>query len=254
MKLRILGCSGGIRKGSGTTSMLVDDDVLIDAGTGLGTLTIEEMSKVRHIFLTHSHLDHIACLPLLVDSIFDRIETPIIIHALPATIKALQSDIFNWAIWPDFSILPNLQAPVMTYQEMEPGEIFHSDGRSFEMIPVNHIVPTVGYRVECETGCFVFSGDTTTNDTLWDAINAYKQLDLLIVEAAFANKDKELCQLARHYCPSLLAEDLQKLTHRPRIAITHNKPGNEEAIRSELTEAVTDRELIFLESGHEFEF
>ena len=40
MKLRILGCSGGISGDLRTTSMLLDHDVLIDAGTGVGDLSI----------------------------------------------------------------------------------------------------------------------------------------------------------------------------------------------------------------------
>jgi len=49
--------------------MLLDHDVLIDAGTGVGDLSLTEMSLIDHVFITHSHLDHIACIPLLMDSV-----------------------------------------------------------------------------------------------------------------------------------------------------------------------------------------
>ena len=62
MQIRILGCSGGVSANLRTTSLLVDGDVLIDAGTGVGDLSLEEMSRIQHVFLTHSHLDHIAIL------------------------------------------------------------------------------------------------------------------------------------------------------------------------------------------------
>ena len=71
MRIRVLGCSGGIGAGSRTTALLVDDDVLIDAGTGIGDLALEDMDSIRHVFLTHSHLDHVAGLPMLADRIFD---------------------------------------------------------------------------------------------------------------------------------------------------------------------------------------
>lgn len=236
MKLRVLGCSGGVGAGLRTTSFLVDDDILIDAGSGVGELTLDEMSKLRHLFITHSHLDHICLLPLLVDSIFDRLKEPLLVHAQPATLKALQDHIFNWAIWPDFAKLPTPDKPVMRYVPMVPGEITCLEGRTFEMIPVNHIVPAVGYRVEGPDGsAFAFSGDTTTNDSFWARVNAFARLDLLIVETAFSNADEELSRLARHYCPNTLAADIVKLRHRPPIYLTHNKPGEEQTIFNECT-------------------
>ena len=80
MKLRVLGCSGGIGGDAQTTAMLLDDDILIDAGTGVGNLSMEEMVKIDHIFLTHAHLDHVAFIPFLVDTVGYLRTRPIIIH------------------------------------------------------------------------------------------------------------------------------------------------------------------------------
>jgi len=243
MRIRVLGCSGGIGVSLHTTSLLIDDDILIDAGTGLGVLSLDEMAKVRHIFLTHSHLDHIACLPLMVDSIFDRIKVPIVIHGQDKTIEALQKHIFNWAIWPDFAKLPTPEKPVMRYETVIPGEIYTVGNRSLEFIPVNHIVPAGGYRIVCETGVFAFSGDTTTNDNFWNILNSYEELDLLIVESAFSNSEEQLSIASRHYCPKLLAADLAKLRHQPEIYITHNKPGGEEAIFAQCQADISGRKV-----------
>ncbi|MEJ2652181.1 MAG: 3',5'-cyclic-nucleotide phosphodiesterase [Gammaproteobacteria bacterium] len=241
MKIRILGCSGGVGQGLRTTSLLVDEDILIDAGSGVGDLTLDEMAAVRHIFLTHSHLDHVAFIPLMLDSIFEERAEPLIIHAQPPTLEALQRHIFNWVIWPDFARLPSSDKPALHYETMTPGQVLDmSGGRSFEMIPVEHAVPAVGYRVACPTGVFAFSGDTSTNDSFWAALNAHERLDLLIVETAFRNADVAISRLAKHYCPSLLAEDLHKLRHRPDIYITHNKPGEEDIIIAECRDALGD--------------
>jgi len=249
MDLRILGCSGGVGSELRTTSLLLDEDILIDAGSGVGELTLDEMRRIRHVFLTHSHLDHFSFLPLLVDSIFPSIREPLVIHGQPLTLKALQDHVFNWTIWPDFSRLPSEDKPVMRYQPLSPGEIFTLDERSLEMIAVNHIVPGVGYRVECPSGAFAFSGDTTTNDNFWQVLNQRERLDLLLVEAAFANADEELSRKAGHYTPDLLAADLKKLDHRPEIFITHNKPGHESVIMDECRRAITDRNITPAESG-----
>ncbi len=256
MKIRILGCSGGISKGLSTTSLLIDDDILIDAGTGVSQLTLDEMSSIRHLFLTHTHLDHIACLPLMVDSIFDRIlnTEPLTIHAQPESIDALKKHVFNWSIWPDFASLPNPNTPVMAFDPVTPDTPVTIAGRTLQAIPANHIVPTVGYRVASDAGgVFAFSGDTTTNDTLWDALNSQDQLDLLMVEVAFSNHYEELSRLSRHYCPNLLAEDLKKLQHNPKILLTHNKPGSEDDIWKECQVLIQGRELVRLVGNEVFE-
>lgn len=254
MQLRILGCSGGIGGERETTSMLVDDDVLIDCGTGVGNLALEEMRQIRHIFLTHTHLDHIANLPLLVDTLFsDLVEQPLVIHALEESMEIIKNHIFNWQIWPDFFELPDRKRPSIEFRAMKVGETRELGGRSFEMIGVNHTVPAVGYRVSNGRGSFAFTGDTTTNDDFWQVLNRYDGLDLLVAECAFSNEEKELSSLAKHYCPESLAADLAKLDHDPRIFITHLKPGDEERIFNEVVETLSGREVIRLRSDDVFQ-
>lgn len=255
MKLRVLGCSGGVGGSLRTTTLMIDDDILIDAGSGVGDLSLEEMRGIRRIFLTHSHMDHFAFLPLLVDSIFESIQEPIVVTGQPVTIEALKKHVFNWVIWPDFATLPTPESPVMRFETAMPGaKIELGKNRSLEMIRVNHIVPGVGYRVSCETGSFAFSGDTTTHDNLWDVLNQRDGLDLLIVEAAFPNGELELSQKAGHYTPDLLAADITKLKHQPKVYISHTKPGQEELIIKECQAAITDREINRLYGGEEFSF
>lgn len=252
MQIKVLGCSGGIGGNLRTTSFLIDDDVVIDAGTGLGDLPLNQMTGIRHIFLTHSHMDHLACLPLLADSMFGIHEEPIIIHALEKTIKAMKTHLFNWVIWPDFSELPNKDRPCIRFDVMNPGDIINIRKREFEMIPVNHTVPGVGYSVSDQRATVAFSGDTTTNDTLWNRLNRLESLDLLFVEAAFANHDLEISRISKHYCPNLLAADLQKLEHRPQLWLTHFKPGEEDLIYKECVEALPDFSVNRLSGGEVF--
>ena len=252
MKLRVLGCSGGIGVGLRTTSLLIDDDILIDAGSGVGDLTLTEMRKIRHIYLTHSHMDHFTFLPLLVDSIFDTTKDPIIVHGQAATIEALQKHIFNWVIWPDFAKLPTVDKPVMRYDIIHADQTYERENRLFEAIAVNHIVPCIGYRVSCETGSFAFSGDSTSQEHFWEVLNQRESLDLLIVEAAFPNSEQELSLKAGHYTPELLGADIAKLIHQPKIFISHTKPGQEELIVKECEAAFGGREVYRLFGGEEF--
>lgn len=252
MEIRVLGCSGGIGGERRTTSLMVNGNCLIDAGSGVNDLSLEEMVAIRHIFLTHSHLDHVHAIPLLIDSIFDRISTPIAVHGLPDTLSALRDHVFNWVIWPDFTALPSADEPVLTLHEMYPGEVLMVDGCRFEMIPVNHTVPAVGYLVQEEKASFAFSGDTTSNDTFWERLNREPSLDLLFVETAFPSRSRKLCEAAKHYCPETLALDLAKLKHQPKTYLSHAKPGDEPLIASECQSLIDDRTLQILSGGELF--
>ncbi|WP_354671160.1 3',5'-cyclic-nucleotide phosphodiesterase [Thiohalobacter sp. IOR34] len=244
-----MGCSGGIGAELRTTCFQIDDDILIDAGTGLGNLSLPEMAGIRHIFLTHSHLDHLAGLPLMVDSIFGEIDEPLVLHASAATLEALRRHVFNWVVWPDFTELPTAERPVLRFEVMEAGEVREIDGRRIEMIEVNHAVPAVGYCVDAGDAVFAFSGDTMSNDTLWAALNRYPRLDALVVECAFGDQDEALCRKAYHYCPRMLAADLRKLRHRPDVYITHLKPGAEERIFAEISAQAGEHRLRRLFGG-----
>jgi ribonuclease BN (tRNA processing enzyme) len=252
MELRVLGCSGGIGVNLATTSLLVDQDILIDGGTGLSELSLQEMAQIRHIFVTHSHLDHIAGIPMLLDSVFETIRHPLVLHAREETIRTLTKHIFNWQIWPDFSVLPSREQPVLRFAVMRPGETVWVGARRVEMIAVNHSVPAAGYRVQNGVGSFAFSGDTTSNDGFWRALNRHADLDLLIVESAFADRDRDLSIKSRHYCPRLLADDLAKLRHRPRLFVTHLKPGSEDIIVDQCRERIATLTVQRLCGGDRF--
>src|SRR5690242_6529792 len=115
MIIRVLGCSGAIAAGSRTTSFLLDQSILIDAGTGVGDLTLDELARIDHILLSHSHLDHVLGVPLLADSVMRRRQgrAPIQVHALAETLQVLRQHLFNDHLWPDFTRLPSASQPVL---------------------------------------------------------------------------------------------------------------------------------------------
>jgi ribonuclease BN (tRNA processing enzyme) len=254
MKLRVLGCSGGIGGNLRTTSLLLDHDILIDAGTGVGDLSLAEMCAINHVFVTHSHLDHITCLPLLVDTVGFMRDQPLVIHATDETQDILRNHVFNWQVWPDFTEIPSLHQPILRYERVALGETVEVDGRKITPLPANHIVPAIGYRIDSGKASLVFSGDTTTCDELWEAVNQIKNLEYLIVETAFSNAEKELAVVSKHLCPTLLNEELRKLKLNPRIYITHLKPGEVELTMQEISECVQHFTPKMLQNGQVFEF
>ena len=255
MKVRILGCSGGIGgKHLRTTSMLVDRDILVDAGTGVVDLTLAELAMIDHVFITHSHLDHIAALPLMIDSIADMRDKPVTVYATDATLEILRNHVFNWAIWPDFSEISIREKPVMQYQVIRVGEKLRFGGRTITALPAEHTVPAVGFQLDSGDGSLVFTGDTTVNDAFWPVLNRIENLRYLIIETAFSNRERSLAVVSKHLCPSMLAEELGKLTREAKIYISHLKPGQIELIMSEIADCAGDFAPKMLQNNQVFEF
>lgn len=254
MRLQVLGCSGGIGAGQRTTSMLIDRDVLIDAGTGVGDLPIDELALIDHVFVTHSHMDHVTSIPLLVDTVGWMREKPLTVHALAETIDILKTHLFNWKLWPDFAQIPSADRPMLRYEPVELGKTVVLNGRSITPLPANHVVPAVGYRIDSGRASLVFTGDTTTNDALWREVNAIDNLRYLIIETAFCNREKELAVASKHLCPSLLAVELGKLRVPAEIYITHLKPGEGELTMREVQDAAAQWAPRMLLGNHLFEF
>lgn len=255
MRLRVLGCSGGIGgRHLRTTSFLVDGDILLDAGTGVGDLSLAELSLIDHIFVTHSHLDHVASIPFLADTVGGMRGQPITVHATRATIAILKSHLFNWEIWPDFTQIPTPQAPFMRYEEIELGRTVSLAGRAFTPLPAIHTVPAVGFLLDSGKGSLVFTGDTGPNDALWTIVNRLGNLKYLIIETAFANKERELAELSKHLCPSMLAEELVKFERDAEIYVTHLKPGETELTMQEIEESSGRIQPRMLQNNQVFEF
>jgi len=254
MQLRILGCSGGIGGDLRTTSMLLDHDTLIDAGTGVGDLSINELAQIDHIFVTHSHMDHVATIPFIVDTVGWMRERPLTVHATRETLAILREHLFNWKLWPDFTQIPDAQNPVMRYEALELGAAVALNGRRITPLPANHVVPAVGYHLDSGKASLVYTGDTTTNDALWPIVNGIGNLKYLIIETALSDRERELARLSKHLCPSLLAAELAKLKHTPEIYITHLKPRESELIMQQISVTVKERRLRMLQNNHVFEF
>ena len=262
MKVRVLGCSGAIAKDCRTTSFLLDHDLLVDAGTGVGDLTLDEMAAIDHVLLTHAHLDHIAALPLMVDAMAGRRSKPVQVHALQATIEALKAHIFNNIIWPDFSKIPTPATPFISFHPLDFGQTLLLAGKQVEVLPAVHTVPAVGYAVTAGQGHWVFTGDTGHNPALWERLNRM-DVAMLVIETAFSNCESELAERSRHLCPQSLAAELACIEHGRKypIYITHTKPAETQRIMAEiqhlapisLTAAGTAHDIRWLSAGQEFE-
>ena len=250
MRIKTLGCSGGIGAGSRTSAMLIDNDVLIDAGTGIGDLGLADLHAIRHVFLTHAHLDHIAGLPMLVDANFAvDFEQPVTVYARTETLDAISAHLFNDVIWPDFTKIPSADNAMLRYVVCNPGDTVEIGNRRFNAVDVSHSVPSLGFTVHNSGGVFAVSGDTKTNETLWPALNSCDDLKVLVIEVSFPDEQKDLAATSGHYCPATMCRDLERLKHNPDIWLTGMKPGEEARILEQVIKAAPDKSINMLSRG-----
>lgn len=258
MKLRVLGCSGSIAQDCRTTAFLLDERVLVDAGSGVGDLTLDELTRIDHILVSHSHLDHVLGIPLLADSVMKRRLArehfqPLKVYGLPPTLDALRRHVFNNIIWPDFTVLPTADRPILELVPISVGQQFAVAGLRVEVLPAFHTVPACGFGVETGSGWWVYTGDTGPNPALWTALGS-RPLAQLVIETAFGDEDRRLAQISRHLSPSMLREALSHLAVHTAIAITHIKPGERAAVTGQIAALGLDMPVKALQRGDRFEF
>lgn len=252
MTIRVLGCSGAIAQGCRTTAFLLDEAVLIDAGSGVGDLSLEALAKIDHILISHSHLDHILSIALLADSVMrERVARgagPITVHGLPQTLAALRQHVFNNVIWPDFTGLPTPQNPTLSFKPFALGDVLHLAGRDIEVLSAAHTVAAVGFAVHAPGGAWVYTGDTGPNPALWQRLQ-HLSIAHLVIEVAFSDDDAELAHISKHLCPSMLGAELQHLHGSVKVHITHIKPGDMDIVMKQIAALATPHMLSALTIG-----
>jgi ribonuclease BN (tRNA processing enzyme) len=253
MRIKVLGCSGGVGPGLLTTCLCIEDRFLIDAGTGVGSLDLAQMSALTDVFLTHSHLDHTCGLAFLADNRLARGAQTLRVHAQAETVQALRSHMFNWVLWADFEQLPDTRHPVLEFQPMALGTSAEVAGVSVTPFPSQHTVPAVGYALATESGCLAFTGDTYAGPQMWQALNALPRLDMLMIEVAFPDELADVGLASQHLTPARLGEQLRVLRHRPELLLSHPKPGSEQAIVEQCRVALRDWRYRHLRSGDSLE-
>ena len=253
MNLHVLGCSGAIAAGCKTTAFKLGDDTLIDAGTGVGDLPLEALARIDHILISHSHLDHVVSIGLLADSVMRlrraQARPPIQVRALPETIEALRTHIFNGVIWPDFTRLPDAEHPVLELLPLQIGDVLSLGEARIEVLSAVHTVPAVGFAIDGgSAGWWVYTGDTGPNPALWRRLKDMKVAHL-VIETAFSDEERQLARVSRHLCPTALGHELAHLEGSVDVHITHIKPGEMEAVMAEIARLGLPHRIHALHAG-----
>lgn len=236
MKIKVLGCSGAEFPGHNPPGFLLDDTILFDAGSLTNVLNERAQLKIRHIFITHAHLDHIRDITFLADNLIAaQKHQKVSIASIPSVLETIKKNLLNDALWPDFTMIPTFETAVLGYREVHVNKQAHVGDYRITPIGVNHSVPAVGYLVENDNDeSFFYTGDTGPTPSTWENLGK-RQLDVLIIETSFPNRLAELARMTGHLTASLLRQEMLRMKQLPkRIYITHPKPQYQRTIEKEL--------------------
>jgi len=154
LKIKVLGCYGGQQAGFRLTSFLVNDSILLDAGSPAEVLSLEEQYAIRHVCVSHTHLDHIKDIAFLADNrCMKRLSghtgnRSITVHSLAENNQIIRDHFLNGHIWPDFTAIPNADDGILKLHDIEVEVPFELDGVRITAIAVNHPVPCTGFLLE----------------------------------------------------------------------------------------------------------
>lgn len=253
MKIRVLGCFGSRVPGRFTSSLLIDNRLLLDAGTISSSMSLEEQVQIDDILLTHAHLDHMVDLAFLADNVLGKRKTPIRIWGPDPVLTAVRQHLFNDYIWPDFTKIPSADGPVLTLNPLPDDGPVSISGYSVKFAQTTHTVHTVGYCLSAGSGSLFYSGDTSTTEAIWEMAASCPDLRIAFVEASFPNRLENLAKISGHLTPAMLKVELEKFgAHEVPIKVFHMKPQYLDDLQAELA-ALNDDRLQVLDGGEVFE-
>jgi cAMP phosphodiesterase len=247
MKLRVLGAFGSAGIGQKPSAFLVNDRILVDAGTVAGALTVPEQLAVEHALISHVHLDHIVGLTFLTDTLSScgGEDQSVTVTGIAPVVDALRDNVFNNLVWPNFAAIPSREAPVVRYRTLAEDIAQRVADLWVTPVAVSHSVPTTGFIVHDGSQGFVYSGDTGPTDALWKAVREHSGLGAVVLECAFPNRLGTLAERSKHMTPALIQRELDKLPRDVPVWIFHVKPPFYEETVEELSRL--DARIMILE-------
>ena len=191
------------------------------------------------MLISHTHMDHTATLPFLIENIFGTHAEPVSIYCAKRALGAVRRHLFNNDTWPDFTRIPDHVEPSVRFQEIVPEEPFTISGLpggdlEITAIPVDHIVPTTGFLLRQGSSSVIFTSDTGPTERIWQVANETPDLTALITECSFPNRMRAVAEISLHLTPATLAVELGKLNRDVPVLIYHFKPPYVDELRTEL--------------------
>jgi ribonuclease BN (tRNA processing enzyme) len=216
------------------SSCLVNDTVALDAGCLGMYRTPQDQARVRHVLLSHTHIDHLASLPVFIENAYEGRAESVIVHGSAAVLDTVQRDLFNDRLWPDFIALSQGDKPFLRLSPLEAGQTLEVEGLRITPVALDHVVPTVGFLLSDDQCSVAFVSDTGPTEEIWQQANALPNLQAVFLEATFPNDMAWLADVSKHLTPATFAAEVRKLIRPVRLFAIHLKARFQEQVAAEL--------------------
>jgi ribonuclease BN (tRNA processing enzyme) len=216
------------------TTYLVNDTIAIDAGALGFHLTPQDQAAVRHVFLSHTHVDHVASLPIFLENVAGAHSTPVTVYASEAVQQSLRLDLFNGRVWPNFLELTHEGGRFVNLATIEHGACVEVDGVRVTPIAVDHAVPTLGFVLEDAASAVVITSDTGPTEAIWTAANRTPNLKAVFPEATFPAAEAALAKLTKHLTTEGFVREMRKLQRPATFLAMHLRARLREQVTQEL--------------------
>jgi cAMP phosphodiesterase len=254
MIVKVGGCFGGVSPGHNSVGFLLNGKLLLEGGTATSVFSPQEQMAIDDIIISHIHLDHTKEILFLLDNLAQMGAEPVTLAGCREVVAGVRKHLFNEEVWPDFSMLPSEDSPVLKFREL-PEEEYSRVGE-FEIMPVrvNHPVPATGFIIRDGGGALLYTGDTGPTERIWELGKETEKLTAVFAETSFPNSMKKLALASGHLTPELLEREILRLG-RPDVPVYvfHMKPLFLEEIQKEL-EALSIKQVRTLEQGASYHF
>lgn len=258
MQVKIIGGHGGVTKNYHATSYLIDESLLIDAGSVASGLDIHSQLKIDHILLSHSHLDHTKDLAFICDNCFGLKGKPFEVYCHETVHKAIKNHLFNDIIWPDFSVLPTKDNPTINFNNISAEKELILGQYKVTPVHVNHPVETpgqaLGFIIEKDNKSIIFTQDTAATDRIWEVGKKLDNLVAIFCEVSFPNHLQGVADLSYHHSPATIKEELKKMPGEVPVYLAHLKPNYQEQLIQEITDLHEPRLHILYADDVRFNF
>jgi ribonuclease BN (tRNA processing enzyme) len=235
MKIEVLGCYGNIIGDYRATAFLINDSVLLDAGTVTEVLDDERLKRIRHVLISHTHIDHLKGLFPLVDELVMMDGCSFELVSTAGILKNISDNLFNDLIWPDFTAIPSEHRAVMRLREIKADEASAVGGLMVQPVPVSHTVECVGHVIREGNTSFMYTADTRPTETFWRIASKEQGTAFIIADVSFPDRLEELAENSGHMTLSMLVNSLERFgLSQTKVFISHMKPVFMDEIFSDL--------------------
>jgi len=253
--LQVAGCSSGLGEpGNGSTTLILDNLVALEAGSALMSLPVTRLLGIRAVILSHAHFDHVCGLPFLVELHKQMGQPPLQVYGPGQALQTLKQHLFNDQLWPDFTRLPGASCPALTFTALHAEQDELIEGFSVVPVAVNHTVTTFGYFIQGNSGWIAYSGDTAACEPFGQALNRWPHLRHVITECSFPDSKAALAGLTGHMHSSNVRNLRTLIDPQVPLWVTSTKAWYAADIKSELETGMADPVVQLLAVGQELVF